>query len=74
MMSSSITMAADPKDTPDLSFVKIRPIQLPTSKELEKEVFQKTTQLLTVGNKIGLVFAGLTFFLLNHWIKYTLLM
>jgi hypothetical protein len=57
-MSSSITMSANPKDCTDFSFVKMRPIQLPTNAELENEVFNKSTQLLTVGNKIGLVFAG----------------
>jgi hypothetical protein len=51
-------MSANPKDCTDFSFVKMRPIQLPTNAELENEVFNKSTQLLTVGNKIGLVFAG----------------
>ncbi len=55
---SSIDLAPDPKDVTDFSFLQMRPIQLPTTNQLDDQVLKKTTQLLTVGNKIGLVFAG----------------
>lgn len=55
---SSINMAPDPKDVTDFSFLQMRPIQLPTTSQLEDQVLKKPTQLLTVGNKIGLIFAG----------------
>ena len=55
---TSIAMAPNPKDATDFSFLRMRPIQLPTAGQVEEQVVKKSTQLLTVGNKIGLLFAG----------------
>ncbi len=55
---SSIAMAPYPKDATDFSFLQMRPIQLPTADQVEDQVIKKSTQLLAVGNKLGLLFAG----------------
>ena len=55
---TSIAMASAPKDVNDFKFVQMRPVQLRTEGKLDDEVFKKPTQLLTVANKFGLIFAG----------------
>ena len=54
-------MAPYPKDATDFSFLQMRPIQLPTDGgQVEEQVVKNSTQMLAVGNKIGLLFAGAT--------------
>ena len=58
---SPIAMAPYPKDATDFSFLQMRPIQLPTDRgQVEEQVVKDSTQMLAVGNKIGLLFAGAT--------------
>ena len=62
---TSIAMASTPKDVTNFRFVQMRPVQLQTDGLLEADVFKKPTQLLAIGNRIGIVFAGDFLFIRN---------